>query len=60
MRYVILSDTIIDKTKIQMVFRDNDDPRKVWVRFDSGKDEDFEGDDARTLWEAFDPEKGWQ
>ena len=58
-RYIILSDTILDKEKIVMVFRDNDVPGKVWVRFASVQDEAFDGDDGRLLWNAFDPSKNW-
>lgn len=58
-RYIVLSDTIIDREKIVMVFRDNDDPTIVHVRFENGQ-ENFRGDDARLIWEAFDPGRDWR
>jgi hypothetical protein len=51
--WIVLSDTIINRAHIVMVFRDNDDPSKVWVRTVKGDDTAFGGDDARLLWEAF-------
>jgi len=59
-RYLILSDTIIDREKIVLVFRDNDDPSVVHVRFEHAKEERFSGDDARLLWDAFDAYRDWR
>jgi hypothetical protein len=58
-RYIILTDTIIDREKVVMVFRDAD-PNIIHVRFEHTKEEAFTGDDARILWDAFDPSRDWR
>lgn len=59
-RYIILSDSIIDREKVFMIERDPKDASVVKVYFDNSTSEVWDGDNARTIWDAFDPSKDWR
>lgn len=61
-RYIELSDTIIDRTKITAINRDEKVPGRVHVTFDNGLIHYFDGGDAVTLWKEIRdrPEESWR
>lgn len=60
LRYIVLSDSIIDREKIFMIERDPHNPGVVKVYFDNSTSEEWDGDNARAIWDAFNPSKDWR
>lgn len=57
MDWIILSNAVIDKTKIVWVDRKNG---SVFVHFTNGEVEEWDGENARTIWVSFGPDNDWQ
>lgn len=59
-RYIVLGDTIIDREKIVLIYRDEKLPGRVHVEFTGIESHHFDGGDAVTLWRLFDTDAGWR
>lgn len=59
-RYIILSDTIIDREKIVVIERDPELAGRIWVTLINTTPRYFDGADAIQLWRMFDREAGWK
>jgi hypothetical protein len=61
-RYIQLSDTIIDRRKVTVIYRDPDVANRCRVVFENGLEHYFEGGDMVILFQEFrdDPEKTWR
>lgn len=60
-RYIVLGDTILDREKIVMIYRDRENAGRVWVQLlDTSKDQPFDSGDAIKLWRTFDADAGWK
>lgn len=53
-RYIVLSDTIIDREKIICIERDPEIAGRVWVSLEGTERRYFDGADARQIWNLFD------
>lgn len=59
-RYIVLSDVILDRERIIMIFMDNDRPGVIHVEMDGAERLHFDGGDAVKLWRMFDTDAGWR
>lgn len=59
-RYIILSDAVIDREKVAIIQRDQEDHNRIWVYCPGIEKHYFDGADAREIWKAFDTESDWR
>lgn len=55
-RYIVLSDTILDREKIISIYMVKGNPQTLKVELMDAEDHDVTGGDAVTLWRMFDPD----
>lgn len=58
-RYIVLGDTILDREKIILIYRDERLTGRVHVEIHGAEDRVFDGGDAIKLWRMFDTDAGW-
>lgn len=59
-RYIVVSNSIIDREKITWVDLDIPVVGSVTVHFVSGDKDDWDGENAKIIWHSFFPPENWR